>query len=100
VPSAPDSDVQLQPLLTREEYGPNMFFHDEDAQPVSGECGRIFLGFGALVGCTTVHVIEGHLGSEGYADGGRVEVLVSANALFRRLDTHAPARVRFGACIR
>ena len=31
--------VQLQPLLTRAESGPNLFFHDEDAQPVPGECG-------------------------------------------------------------
>lgn len=27
---------QLQPLLTREESGPQLFFHDEEAQPVSG----------------------------------------------------------------
>lgn len=30
---------QLQPLLTREESGPNLFFHDEEAQPISGEGG-------------------------------------------------------------
>lgn len=28
---------KLQPLLTREESGPNLFFHDEEAQPVAGE---------------------------------------------------------------
>ncbi|CAM9255607.1 unnamed protein product [Hapterophycus canaliculatus] len=34
---------KLQPLLTREETGPRLFFHDEDAQPisVSGESCRI-----------------------------------------------------------
>ncbi|CAM9881830.1 unnamed protein product [Ectocarpus fasciculatus] len=34
-------DGKLQPLLTRQESGPNLFFHDEEAQPVSlsgGSC--------------------------------------------------------------
>ncbi|CAM9433333.1 unnamed protein product [Scytosiphon promiscuus] len=28
-------DGKLQPLLTRKETGPRLFFHDEDAQPIS-----------------------------------------------------------------
>ncbi|CAM9599564.1 unnamed protein product [Ascophyllum nodosum] len=28
-------DGRIQPLLTREESGPDLFFHDEEAQPVS-----------------------------------------------------------------
>ncbi|CAM9907577.1 unnamed protein product [Pylaiella littoralis] len=41
-------DGKLQPLLTREESGPNLFFHDEDAEPISVSSGS----------CHIVRVLE------------------------------------------
>ena len=37
LPPPARADLQLQPLVTREESGPRVFFHDEDAPPVSCE---------------------------------------------------------------